>query len=137
MVLGGAAGFGAGFMDSKFLGDKPTMSIVAKLSVALVGSAFIGRKHPMAAAGFAGGMIGSIGYQQGVKLGGGMVGLTPSGALKGIADMAANDSEMAATLAGLGDIVESNGGQMGDATDEYNAALADADEGMEDIVDAE
>lgn len=137
MLLGGAAGLGAGYIDAKFLGDKPTISLVSKLTLALLGAAMIGRKHPMAAAGFAGGMMGSTGYRYGVKFGGGLVGLSPSGTLKGLADMAAENPEMAATIAGLGDIVESPALGDGDATEEYNQALADSDEEMADIVEAD
>jgi F0F1-type ATP synthase assembly protein I len=135
MLTGGLAGLGAGFIDAKYLGSKPTVSIVAKLLLALAGAAALGKKHPMAAAGWAGGLVGSTGYHAGVNFGGGMVGLSPAGALKGIADMAADDPEMAAMIAGLGDVVDSDG--MGDAADEYNEQLEDAEDDMGDVVDAE
>jgi hypothetical protein len=132
MALGGLAGLGSGFLDAKIFGTKPTLSILSKIGLALLGAGLIGQKHPMAAAGWAGGMIGSTGYHQGVKWGGGMVGLSPSGALAGIADMAADDPEMAQLIAGLGDVVDAEG--VGDVEDEYNTALADADD-MDDVGD--
>ncbi|HEU0081839.1 MAG TPA: hypothetical protein VFQ87_03130 [Bradyrhizobium sp.] len=136
MMLGGLSGLGAGYMDAKLLGDKPTISILAKIGLAIIGAGFIGRRHPMAAAGWAGGLVGSTGYKFGAKWGGGMVALSPSSALKGIADMAAENPEMAATIAGLGDVVDANGGELGDGSDEYNDALGD-DEDMSDLVEAE
>jgi hypothetical protein len=136
MMLGGLSGLGAGYMDAKLLGDKPTISILAKIGLAILGAGFIGRRHPMAAAGWAGGLVGSTGYKFGAKWGGGMVALSPSSALKGIADMAAENPEMAATIAGLGDVVDANGGELGDGSDEYNDALGD-DEDMSDLVEAE
>lgn len=135
MIVGGAAGLGAGFMDAKFLGSRPTVSVLAKVGLALLGAAVLGRKRPQWAAGWAGGMIGSTGYGAGVRLGGGMVGLSPAGALKGIADMAENDDEMASMIAGLGDVVDTEtAGELGDdAAADYNAALED----MGDVVDSE
>jgi len=139
MVVGGLAGLGAGFVDAKLLGSKPIISIFVKLAAALAGAAVVGQKHPMIAAGWAGGLIGSTGYHAGVALGGGMVGLSPQGALKGIADMAADDPEMAAMIAGLGEVDDDNsGGALGEAADEYNAALSDVeDDAMGDVVEAD
>lgn len=135
MLVGGAAGLGAGFMDAKFLGSRPTVSVLAKVGLALLGAAALGRKRPLWAAGWAGGMIGSTGYGAGVRLGGGMVGLSPAGTLKGIADMAAENEEMASMIAGLGDVVDTEtAGELGDdAAAEYNDALED----VGDVVDAE
>jgi hypothetical protein len=138
MVMGGVAGLSAGYMDAKFLGSRPTVSVLAKVGLALLGAAALGRKRPMLAAGWAGGMIGSTGYHAGVKFGGGMVGLSPAGALKGIADMAADDPEMANMIAGLGDVVDDGAQALGDdAAEDYNAVLEDSDDDLADVVDAE
>jgi hypothetical protein len=137
MGVGGLAGLGAGYMDARFLGTRPTISILAKVGLAVLGAALMGKRHPLAAAGWAGGMMGSTGYHAGVNLGGGMVGLSPSGALKGIADMSANDPELANLIAGMGDVVEVDDSALGDAADEYNEALADVDDDMGDVVEAE
>ncbi len=136
MVIGGVAGLGAGYMDAKLLGSRPTVSVLAKVGLALIGAAALGRKRPLWAAGWAGGMIGSTGYHAGVKFGGGMVGLSPAGALKGIADMAADDPEMANMIAGLSDVVDDNGALGDDAAANYNAILEEADD-MADVVDVD
>jgi hypothetical protein len=137
MGLGAAAGGVAGFMDAKFLAARPTVSILLKLALGVAGAAVLGRRRPAWAMGWAGGMMGSTGYYAGVKMAGGLVALSPQAALKGIADMAAEDPEMAAQIAGLagmGDVVDDNG--LGDAADEYNEALGDDDD-MGDVVDAD
>jgi hypothetical protein len=138
MALGGLAGATAGFVDAKFLGDKATISILFKLGAALAGAALIGKRHPLAAAGWSGGLIGATGYYAGVKLGGGLVALNKRAALAGLADMAADDPDLAAQIAGLGDdealgdVVDDGG--LGDAAADYEAALAD-DETISDVVD--
>lgn len=136
MVVGGVAGLGAGYMDAKLLGTRPTVSVLAKVGLALIGAAALGGKRPLWAAGWAGGMIGSTGYHAGVRFGGGMVGLSPQGALKGIADMAADDPEMANMIAGLADVVDNDGALGDDAAADYNAILEEADD-MADVVEAE
>ncbi len=136
MVMGGVAGLGAGYVDAKFLGSRPTVSVLAKLGMGFLGAAILGRKKPLWAAGFAGGMLGSTGYHAGVRFGGGMVGLSPAGALKGIADMAADDPEMANMIAGLSDVVDDSGALGDDAAANYNAILEDADD-MADVVDVD
>jgi len=136
MAMGGIAGLGAGYMDAKFLGSRPTVSVLAKLGLGFLGAALLGRKRPLWAAGFAGGMVGSTGYHAGVRFGGGMVGLSPQGALKGIADMAADDPEMANMIAGLADVVDDNGALGDDAAANYNAILEEADD-MADVVEVD
>jgi hypothetical protein len=136
MFMGGLSGFGAGVLDAKLLGNRPLISILSKLGLAVVGAGVIGRKHPLAAAGWAGGLIGATGYTQGVKLGGGLVGLNNAHTVQGLAELASDDPEMAALLAGLGDVVD-EGRQLGDAAD-YEDALAGEDDGdMSDLVEAE
>ena len=136
MFMGGLSGFGAGVLDAKLLGNRPMISILSKLGLAVIGAGVMGRKHPLAAAGWAGGLIGSVGYTQGVKLSGGLVGLNNAHTVQGLAELASDDPEMAALLAGLGDVVDDASG-LGDASD-YEDALADAESGdMSDLVEAE
>jgi hypothetical protein len=93
------------------------------------------RKRPALAYGWAGGVMGSFGYSMGVKAAGGLVAHSATGALKGIADMASDNPEMAALLEGLGDLEPSLGdaddGTLGD--NDYNASLGDPD-GMGDLI---
>ncbi len=132
MGAGAAAGAAAGFLDAKYLSARPTVGILAKLALAFGGAFALRKKHPAIAMGWAGGMVGATGYQFGVKFGGGHVALNGLQGLKGLADMAAEDPEVADLIAGLGDVVPDN---MGDAAGDYNNALAGDDaEGMGDVV---
>ena len=136
MALGGLAGATAGYVDAKWLGKQATVSILFKILAALAGAAVIGKRHPLAAAGWSGGLIGATGYYAGVKMGGGLVALNKAGALAGLADMAADDPDLAAQIAGLGDVVDEMGDEaaLGDAANDYNEALGDAED-MADVVD--
>ncbi len=138
MGFGLAAGGVAGFADTKFLSGKPIASVLTKLGLAVAGAALLGRRHPTWAMGWAGGMMGSTGYSFGVKMAGGLVATSPQSALKGIADMAAEDPDMAAQiagLAGLGDVVEDANG-LGDAAEDYNDQLGDVvTDDMADMVE--
>ena len=129
MGAGAAAGFVAGYVDTKFLSDKPLVSVIGKIVMGVAGAYLIAKKNPSAAAGWAGGALGATGYQQGVKFGGGHVALSGLGALQGVADMAADDPEMANLIADLSD--EQDG--MGDAASDYSQALGDEDN-VQDIV---
>jgi hypothetical protein len=130
MGAGAAAGFVAGYVDTKWLSDKPLVSVIGKIVMGVAGAYVIAKKHPLAAAGWAGGALGATGYTQGVKLGGGHVALSGLGALQGVADMAADDPEMANLIAGLNDEQDPS---MGDAANDYAAALGDGDD-VSDIV---
>lgn len=136
MALGGLGGAAAGYVDAKFLGAQPTVSILLKIFTAIAGAAVIGRRHPLAAAGWSGGLIGATGYYAGIKMGGGLVALNKKAALAGLADMAADDPDLAAQIAGLGDVVNDMGDDaaLGDAANDYNEALSDAED-MADVVD--
>lgn len=131
MGLGGIGGAIAGFADAKFMSDKPVVSALSKVAAGAVGAALL-RKRPALAFGWAGGVIGSFGYSMGVKAAGGLVAHTPTAALKGIADMANSDPEMAALLEGLGDMGDvvndvSGADDMGDMGDggSYEDALGE------------
>jgi hypothetical protein len=139
MGLGGLGGAVCGLADAKFMSDKPVISALSKVVLGAAGAALL-RKRPALAAGWAGGVMGSFGYSMGVKAAGGLVAHSPTTALKGIADMAQDNPEMAALLEGLtpddgvGDITD----DMGDASD-YVSALQGSDDGdgVGDIVDAD
>lgn len=129
MAAGGAAGMLAGYVDTKWLSDKPLVSILSKIGLGLAGAFVIAKKSPSAASGWAGGMLSAAGYTQGVKFGGGHVALSGLGALQGVADMAADDPQMANLIAGLSD-----GESLGDDAYDSAAALGDPDEEMAGLV---
>ncbi len=135
MGLGGIGGAISGFADAKFMADKPLISALSKVVLGVGGAALL-RKRPALAFGFAGGVMGSFGYSVGVKAAGGLVATSPQSALKGIADMANDDPEMAALLEGLGELTPDAG--VGDSGDDYANALADSEESdLSDLVEAE
>jgi hypothetical protein len=139
MGVGGIGGAVCGMADAKFMSDKPVVSALSKLVLGAAGAGLL-RKRPALAFGWAGGVVGSFGYSMGVKAMGGLVAHSPATALKGIADMAADNPEMAALLEGLGDVGPDDGvGDVGDS-DEYVAALSGADgdgDGVGELVDAD
>lgn len=127
---GGLGGFVVGFADAKFLADKPMVSILFKLGVAVASIGLLGKGSPNFAAGLAGGAIGGLGYSVGVKLGGGMVARNRAEALQGLGAMADEDDGKLADIveqSGLGDVVEQvsgddelagGEGELGDVTDD-------------------
>lgn len=135
MGLGGIGGAISGFADAKLMADKPILSAASKVALGAVGAALL-RKRPALAFGFAGGVMGSFGYSMGVKAAGGLVATSPTAALKGIADMANDDPEMAALLEGLGELAPDNGVGDVEGGDDYVNALADADDDLSDLVEA-
>jgi hypothetical protein len=103
MAVGGVAGgVAAGFIDTKVFVGRPTLSILAKLGAAVVGGMVLRRRYPGLANGLVGGMMGSVGYAVGVKLGGGMVAHNAAGAIKGLGDMAGEDQNLTNLLSGTG-----------------------------------
>ena len=146
MGLGGLGGALTGVIDSKFLSTKPLISALSKIALGGVGAAILRRRPPLAF-GWAGGVMGSLGYSLGVKVSGGLVAGNAKAAMKGLADLASEDQEVAALLEGMGDLVDDDGmsgdsdadgvGDVGDAADDYATALADNDDDMGDLVDAD
>jgi hypothetical protein len=103
MAAGGVAGGAlAGFIDTKLLTGRPTLSILAKLGLAVIGGMALRRRFPGLANGLVGGAVGSIGYSVGVKMGGGMVAHNAAGAIKGLGDMAGEDQALTNLLSGTG-----------------------------------
>lgn len=82
----------AGFLDAKFLSGQSTLIRVgARLAEALV-AAFTLRSKPMAAYAAIGGLIGSVGWEQGYAMGGGVtVGATPVAKAAGVAALVRED----------------------------------------------
>lgn len=146
MGLGGIGGALTGVIDSKLLANKPLVSALSKIVLGGVGAAVF-RKRPPLAYGWAGGVMGSLGYSLGVKVAGGLVAGNAKQAMKGLADLASEDQEVAALLEGMGDLVDENNsmgdgegeamGDVGDAADDYAQALADSDDDVGDLVEAD
>lgn len=114
-LAGGAA---VGLVASRI--TSPVFGALARAATGIAGAALL-RRHPAAAWSFFGATVGSFGTQIGASLGGGLVAFTKGSLFKGLADMAAEDGEMAALLAGagvedIGDLV-----QMGDIADDDDA----------------
>jgi hypothetical protein len=103
IAMGGVAGGAvAGFIDTKLLTGRPTMSILAKFGLAVVAGMATRRRFPGLSNGLVGGLMGSIGYSVGVKMGGGMVAHDAAGAIKGLGDMAGEDQALTNLLSGAG-----------------------------------
>ncbi len=125
-VAGVGGGALAGIVDTA-LPNRPVLAGVAKFITAIIGGTVLKRRTEMAY-GFIGGAMGGIGYGIGVKMGGGLVALSKGQALKGIADLAAEDDELAAILADSEDLQDLvDGGDLADG-------LADDDD-VSDLVD--
>lgn len=124
-AFGVGAGFLAGFIDTKLLAKKRLFQGLAKFGLSVAG-AYALRNKPLAAAAWAGSLMGTIGYGYGVKLGGGQVANTAGEVLAGLADMAAEDDGLASLLSDAGgniaDLVTA--GELADGEVE----IADADD---------
>jgi hypothetical protein len=112
-----AGGFVAGFVDSKFLaGKNAVIRYGAKVGLAVVAGIALS-KRPAAAAAAMGGIIGTIGSDLGVKMGGGVVASSKAAGMKELAAMAADDGDLALLMReelsgyGLGLIVQDQPGR--------------------------
>lgn len=92
-----------GFVDSKFLGTAGTIGRnVGKLLTAVVVAALARKKLGPVGTGVAlGAVLGTIGHEVGVRLGGGMVTMTKREGVKELVEMAATDAETQAELGAL------------------------------------
>lgn len=118
------AGAAAGFVESKFLGAKsPMVRGLARVAMGL-GAAALLRKNPMRAAVAAGAIIGGIGNEAGIRMGGGLVLTSKTAGMKELAEAMSADDEMGLVfkeeMRGLGTVVEmqalsDDGGEVGDA----------------------
>lgn len=114
-----------GFVDSKFLGTSGTLiRTVVKGGVALglgtVGRRFFGDVGAKVAMGS---VISSIGYEAGVRLGGGMVAMTKQEGVKALIEAAAEDDEIAALIE---QAAEGQEEEVGDEGDDIEGATEDA-----------
>jgi hypothetical protein len=118
-LAGTAGGLAGGFIDTKLNGR--VIAGLAKFGLAIVGAGFL-RGRPTAASGFIGGVMGGMGYQLGVKLGGGLVAHNKGSLMGGLADMASDDPQLEATIAeaeSIEDLVNAaDAYEMGDLVDE-------------------
>lgn len=105
MVAGGlAGGLASGLLDASLLAERPTaVRLGVKAAAAITAEALLRSKHPRVAAGLAGGLFGSLGYDAGLTAGGGMIAHTPKDALRKVSRRGLEDPEMAAMM---GDIVD-------------------------------
>lgn len=116
LIPSAAGGFGAGLLDAKIAGNWPMpLRIFTKLLAAGLGGAVL-RRNPISAAAFMGSMIGSAGYEGGVRLGGGVIATSKGQGMRELAAMAAEDEEslglLTEELHGMGLLTE-----MGDDDD--------------------
>lgn len=88
VVAGGASGF----IDSKLLSSKPLyVRILAKLAEAF-GVSMLLRSRPQAASAAMGAILGSIGYEQGVAMAGGVIaGASPAAKAAGVQALITED----------------------------------------------
>lgn len=116
-----------GLMDSRFLGPMGTVGrMVGKLLTAVVVAA-VGRRFlgPMGTGVAMGAILGTIGSEIGVRLGGGMVAMTKKEGVQELVEMAATDAETQAQLQGLieGGVGEESSAQ---AVSAYELAISGA-----------
>ena len=119
-----AAGAAAGFIESKFLGGKSVLIRgLARVGMGLAAAVGL-KRNPLRAAAAAGAIIGGIGNEQGIRLGGGLVLSSKVHGMQELAEEMSADSEMAEIfsekMSGLGTVVEmraiaDDGGEVGDA----------------------
>lgn len=129
-VAGLGGGFISGLIDTKIVPKKRLLQGLLKFAAGL-GGAFLLRKHAVAAGAFVGSTIGTIGYGFGVRMGGGNVANSKGEVLAGLADMAAEDPELADLVANsenVGDLVTAS--EIADGEVE----IADADDNVADLV---
>lgn len=116
-----------GFIDAKLLGPLGTIGRnVGKLLVTAGAAALLRKKLGPGGTGvMTGAILGTIGHEFGVRLGGGMVTMTKREGVRELVEMAATDAE---TQAELGALVEGGDdsieGEFSNAAKDYEEALA-------------
>src|SRR5687767_296888 len=116
-----------GFVDAKLLGPLGTIGRnIGKLLVAAGGAALLRKKLGPAGTGvFLGSIVGTIGHEFGVRLGGGMVTMTKREGVRELVEMAATDAETQAELGALVDGADDGiEGEFSNAAKDYEEALA-------------
>jgi hypothetical protein len=112
-----------GFLDSKLLGTQGTIvrnvgKVMTAILVSTIGRRWLGATGSGIAMGA---ILGTIGHEVGVRLGGGMVTMTKREGVRELVEMAATDAE---TQAELGALIEDEGGdQIEGAVSDYEAAI--------------
>ncbi len=121
-AVGFVTSLGSAVLDAS-LGKYPVVSQLVKIGGVVGIAAFVGRKHPRAAAAAIGSLAAAQGYPLGLKLAGGMVAATPAAAVKGLGEMSKVHPEMGVLLqGGLGALL--NGPDNVDAMNaNYQTAL--------------
>lgn len=124
----GVATAGAAAMLDTGLARWPVARQIAKVGGVVAIAAFLGRKHPHAAAAAIGALGASQGYPLVTSLAGGFTARTPAEAVKGLAEANATNPEMGALLqGGIGALIEGP-----DSVDEVAADYATALHNMAD-----
>jgi hypothetical protein len=116
-----------GFVDAKLLGPMGTIGRnIGKLLVTAGAAALLRKKlGPVGTGVMTGAILGTIGHEFGVRIGGGMVTMTKREGVRELVEMAATDAE---TQAELGALVEGEGGDSIDG--EFKSAAADYEEAL-------
>lgn len=131
-ALGGAA---IGFIDAKLLSTKPMLvRVAAKIGGAALASMLL-RRNPAAAHATMGAMLGTLGYEGGVRAGGGVIATSKPAGMRELAALAAEDEEALGILeeemAGMGLLED------GDIGDDGDPELGDGEPDLGEIGDDE
>lgn len=115
-----------GFADAKLLGPLGTIGRNVGKLVLMAGLAALLRKRlgPVGTGVMSGAILGTIGHEVGVRLGGGMVTMTKREGVRELVEMAATDAETQAELGALVDGGDDDVGGFTDNASEYEQALA-------------
>jgi len=118
------AGVGIGFLDTKVLaGRSIIIRVGAKVGAAAIAAMAL-RSRPKIALATMGAILGTLGYEGGVRLGGGVIATSRPQGIKELAAMAAEDEEslglLTEQLQGMGILTEMN--DMGDETPDLGDA---------------
>lgn len=127
-------GLAIGFIDSKFLGSQGTIARNIGKVLTAVALAALGRKWfgPVGTGVALGAVLGTIGHEVGVRLGGGMVAMSKTEGVRELVAMAATDDE---TQRELGALIE--GGDFATEARNYEAALEGIPPEYSDLADAD
>jgi len=130
------AGAGVGFLDTKILaGRSMVIRVGAKVGLAAVAGMLL-RSRPKMAMATMGAVLGTLGYEGGVRIGGGVIATSRPQGIKELAAMAGEDEEslglLTEELQGMGVLTEMS--NMGDETPDLgNANMPDLGADDEEI----
>lgn len=105
------------------LANYPMAKNVGKVFLAIGVSAFVGRKHPVAATAAIAAIAASTGYAFGTKLAGGMIAQSPAQAVQGLGEMSSTYPELGALLNGGVGALLNGPPDIDDAVVNYATAL--------------